>query len=35
MYSRTPVQRQRLLNDYEKSQQRHLLELKTVKFREN
>jgi len=29
------VQRQRLLNDYEESQQRRLLELETVKLREN
>ena len=29
------VQRQRLLNDYEESQQRHLLDLEAVKLREN
>ena len=29
------VQRQRLLNDYEESQQRRLLELESVKVREN
>ena len=29
------VQRQRLLNDYEESQQQHLLEIETVKLREN
>jgi len=29
------VQRQRLLNDYEESQQEHLLEIETVKLREN